>query len=233
MEIPPIDIGNEPVKDVVVETTTLLFYEDGKSNEKNYTPLPNGQNFKGYTFISSRVKPEVGYTVPDEIHVVKKDGTDDEYVIPQDLLIGIYGKNFTVYRYVYNEQTRASFPIVSFGDIELNKNKKDSIQLYVMDDNGNIMDGTPGNETGSKILAVIPAETVVPKEYIDTNVPVIVTNPVRNSSSPGLSSEDSVMVRFTLVKEDKIPVIESVTPDVVTVDGGETVTIKGSNFYKM
>ncbi|NLZ54115.1 MAG: cell surface receptor IPT/TIG domain-containing protein, partial [Thermoanaerobacteraceae bacterium] len=232
VRINPDTEGSNPVKDVAVETTTTIIVKDDPSNERTYTFTERAELPKGYTFISSRVKPEVGRTVPDEIHVVKKDGTDDEYIIPQDLMIGIYGKNFTVYRYVYNEQTRASYPIVSFGDVELNKNKKDSIQLYVMDDSGNIMDGTPGSETGSKILAVIPAETVVPKEYIDTNVPVVVTNPVRNSSSPGLSSEDSVMVRFTLIKDDKIPVIESVTPDVVTVDGGETVIIKGSNFLQ-
>ena len=38
------------------------------------------------------------------------------------------------------------------------------------------------------------------------------------------------MVKFTLAKEGKIPVISSVTPNVVTVDGGETVTVSGSNF---
>ena len=32
------------------------------------------------------------------------------------------------------------------------------------------------------------------------------------------------MVKFLPIREDKVPVIESITPDVVTVDGGETVT---------
>ncbi len=220
--------GSNPIKDVVVETTTKIVTKDGKE----YTFTERAELPKGYTFIPSRIKPEVQSIVPDEIHVVKKDGDNDTYTISQNLMVGVYGKNFSVYKYVYNEETRASYPIVRFGDVTINKNENDNIQLYVMDDKGNIMDGTPGSETGTKILAVIPADTVVPKEYIDTNVPVVVTNPVRNSSSPGLSSEDSVMVKFILIKEDKVPVIESVTPDVVTVDGGETVTIKGSNFLQ-
>lgn len=235
VRINPDTEGSNPVKDVVVETNTTIstnvITEDGTSNEKTYTFTERAELPNGYTFISSRVKPEVQSIVPDEIHVVES-GQTDEYIIPQDLMIGINGKNFTIYKHVYNEETRVSYPIVSFGDVTINKNEKDSFQLYVMDDSGNIMDGTPGSETGTKILTVIPAGTKVPKEYVDTNVPVVVTNPVRNSSSPGLSSEESVMVRFTLVKEDKIPVIESVTPNVVTVDGGETVTIRGSNFLQ-
>ena len=46
---------------------------------------------------------------------------------------------------------------------------------------------------------------------------------MRNSPDLGLSSEEPVMVRFLVVKEDKAPVIESITPDVVTVQGGEDV----------
>ena len=40
------------------------------------------------------------------------------------------------------------------------------------------------------------------------------------------------MVKFMVVKDDKVPVIESITPDVVTVDGGETVTIKEVTFTR-
>ena len=75
-------------------------------------------------------------------------------------MIGVYGKNFTVYKYVYNEETRTSYPTVSFGDVAIDKNQNDKIELYVMDDKGNIMDGTPGSEIGTKILAVIPAGRV-------------------------------------------------------------------------
>ena len=225
VEIPPIDIGNEPVKDVVVEMETEI-----KTENNTYVFTERAELPKGYTFIPSRIKPEVQSVVPEEIHVVRKDGTYDEYIIPQDLMIGIYGKNFAVTRFIYNEETRVSYPIIRFGNVEINKNQQPDIELYVMDDSGNIIDGTPGNELGSKILVIIPEGTKIPKEYVDTNVSVVVTNPVRNSLSPGLPSEEQVMVKFTLAKEGKIPVISSVTPNVVTVDGGETVTISGSNF---
>ncbi|WP_213974711.1 IPT/TIG domain-containing protein [Tepidanaerobacter acetatoxydans] len=229
IKINPDTDESNPVKDVVVETATKIVTVT-ENNKKEYTFTERAELSKGYTFIPSRIKPEVQSIVPDEIHVIKK--SDDTYTIPQDLMIGIYGKNFTIYKYTADSTIKATYPIVSFGDVRINKNEDDNIQLYVMDDKGNIMDGSPGQETGNKILAVIPKGTPVPKEYVDTNVSVVVTNPVRNSQSPGLSSEDSVMVKFTLAKDDKTPVIESVTPDVVTVDGGETVTIKGSNFLQ-
>ncbi|MGB4147870.1 MAG: cell surface receptor IPT/TIG domain-containing protein, partial [Tepidanaerobacteraceae bacterium] len=127
VEIPPIDIGNEPVKDVVVETTTTIITEDGKSNEKTYTFTERAELPKGYTFIPSRIKPEVQSVVPEEIHVVRKDGPYDEYIIPQDLMIGIYGKNFAVTRFIYNEETRVSYPIIRFGNVEINKNQQPDI----------------------------------------------------------------------------------------------------------
>ncbi|MGB4470294.1 MAG: IPT/TIG domain-containing protein, partial [Tepidanaerobacteraceae bacterium] len=189
---------------------------------------------EGYTYIPRSIKPEVQKVVPDEIHVVKTGSNGDEhYILPQDLMIAIYGRNFTVSRYTVEGETRVSYPIVKFGDVEINKNKNSAIELFVMDDNGNIMDGTPGSESGNRILAIIPGGSEgieIPKEYIDTNVSVVVTNPIRNSAEPGLSSEEVVMVKFIEVKEDKVPVIASVTPNVVTVDGGETVTVSGSNF---
>ena len=38
------------------------------------------------------------------------------------------------------------------------------------------------------------------------------------------------MVKFIQENKEKVPVISNVTPNVVTVDGGETVTVSGSNF---
>ncbi|GAQ25736.1 IPT/TIG domain-containing protein [Tepidanaerobacter syntrophicus] len=218
---------SNPVKDVVVETTTRIVIG---SNEKEYLFTERAELPKGYTFIPSRIKPEANSIVPGEIHVTKKN--DGTYVIPQDLMIGIYGKNFAIYKYTVDGAIKAVYPIISFGDVKINKNENSNIQLYVMDDAGNIMDGSTGQEAGTRILLTIPKDTKIPEEYVNTNVPVVVTNPVRNSDVPGLSSESSLMVKFILSKDDKTPVIESVVPDVVTVSGGETVTIKGSNFLQ-
>lgn len=218
------ELGQSPVRDVVVETETIL--KDG--DKPLYTFTERAEKPKGYTFISSRVQPEVQDIIPKEIYVEKKD---NEYIVPRDLMIGIYGKNFTVYEYVYGTNVGVSYPIVSFGeDKGFVLNKKNSAEFYVFDDKGEPLDGTSGNEVGSKILAVIKAGAKVPEGYLDRNVPVIVTNPMRNSLEPGLSSDTLVMVKFLEAKADKEPVIESVSPNVVTVDGGEEVIIRGSNF---
>ena len=114
----------------------------------------------------------------------------------------------------------------------INKNDNPAIELFVMDDSGNIMDGTPGNESGSRILAIIPGASDgirFPREYVDTNVAVVVTNPIRNSPGQGLSSEEIVMVKFTEVKEEKAAILQ-VSHRMCYRDGGETVTVSGSNF---
>lgn len=109
---------------------------------------------------------------------------------------------------------------------------KIKILSFILDENGYVLDGSSGSEIGSKILMIIPADTCVSESLLETNVSVIVTNPMKNSKEPGLSSDAETTVRFLIEKEDKIPIIESVIPDVVTVEGGETVTIKGSNFLQ-
>ncbi|NLZ54956.1 MAG: cell surface receptor IPT/TIG domain-containing protein, partial [Thermoanaerobacteraceae bacterium] len=53
VRINPNTEGSNPVKDVVVETTTTIITEDGKSNEKTYTFTERAELPKGYTFISS------------------------------------------------------------------------------------------------------------------------------------------------------------------------------------
>ena len=184
---------SNPVKDVVVETTTTITVitntvitkdEDDETVKKTYTFTELAELPKGYTYIPSSIKPEIQRVVPDEIHVVKEDETNN-YVIPQDLMIGIYGRNFTVSRYEYNGETRVSYPIIKFGnDVEINKNKDADIELYVMDDSGNIMDGTLAmNQAPKSCRSSGGSQGIkIPTDYVDTNVSVVVTNPIRNSA---------------------------------------------------
>lgn len=222
-----IDDGNY-VRDVVVETETTLKYDTGQFVFTERAELP-----QAYTFIPSTLKPEVSSVVPEEIFLEKDQ--DGSYRIGQDLLIAISGKNFLINK--YNDEVEGfvtRYPIIQFSNaankVVLDKNTDPDLRVYVEDSSGNILDGTAGNEIGTRIVAVIPKGTEVPEAFANTAIPAIVTNPIRNSSKPGLSSDDSVTVKFLLPNENKIPVIESVNPDVVTVDGGETITIKGSNF---
>ncbi|MDI3480616.1 MAG: hypothetical protein PWQ97_271 [Tepidanaerobacteraceae bacterium] len=227
--VSPITIDNgDYVRDVVVETETTLKYDTGQ-----FVFTERAELSKAYTFIPSTVKPEVQSVTPDEIFV-KKDASG-KYVVGQDLLIAVTGKNFLIHR--YNDESEGfvtRYPIIQFSNaankVVLDKNTNPDLRVYVEDSSGNVLDGSTGNEIGTRIVAVIPAGTEVPEAFVGTAIPVIITNPIRNSSQPGLSSDASVSVKFLLPSENKIPVIESVSPDVVTVDGGETVTVKGSNF---
>ncbi|MCR4430385.1 MAG: IPT/TIG domain-containing protein [Tepidanaerobacteraceae bacterium] len=222
-----IDDGNY-VRDVVVETETTLKYDTGQ-----FVFTERAQTSKAYTFIPSTVKPEVQSATPSEIYVRKNAG--GKYVLGQDLLIAVTGKNILIHR--YNDEIQGfvtRYPTIQFSNaankVVLDKNSDPNLTVYVEDSNGNILDGSTGNELGTRIVAVIPEGTEVPEAFIGTAIPVIITNPIRNSSQMGLSSDATATVKFLLPSENKIPVIESVSPDVVTVDGGETVTVKGTNF---
>lgn len=124
VNIPPIDIGDAPVKDVVVVTETRVVTEN---NTYNFTE--RAELLWGYTFIPSKVKPEVQSIVPNEIHVIKDE---DSYKIPQELMVALYGKNLTVYKY----QGETVYPIVSFGNYKdpnslvLNKNENKNLEFY-------------------------------------------------------------------------------------------------------
>ena len=222
-----IDDGNY-IRDVVVETETTLKYDTGQFVFTERAELP-----QAYTFIPSTVKPEVISMIPFEIFIEK--GQDGKYRIGQDLLIAISGKDFLIHK--YNDEIEGfvtRYPIIQFSNaaskVVLDKNSNPNLRVYVEDSGGNILDGTAGNEIGTRIVAVIPAGTEVPEAFIGTAIPVIITNPIRNSSKPGLSSDASVTVKFLLPNESKMPVVESVIPDAVTVEGGENVTVRGSNF---
>ena len=74
-----------------------------------------------------------------------------------------------LYRYVDADEIKTSYPIINLGNVEINKNEDENIELYVMDDYGNILDGKSGSETGSRILAVISAMHKVSKDDIGFN----------------------------------------------------------------
>ncbi|MCL6561181.1 MAG: IPT/TIG domain-containing protein, partial [Firmicutes bacterium] len=186
-----------------------------------------------YTFIPSTLKPEVRSVTPGEIYVEKQASGD--YAVKQDVLIAVEGKNILIHR--YNDENLGfvtRYPTLQFSNaankVVLDKNENPNLTFYVEDSGGNTLDGSTGSELGTRIVAVIPAGTTIPETFIGASIPVIITNPIRNSLQMGLSSDSTVTVKFLLPVDGKVPVIESVSPDVVTVDGGETVTVSGSNF---
>lgn len=225
------DAEENPKKDVVIEITTMLTTDEGRTIEIK----ERAQHKDKYTFIPSKVTPAITNVTPDKVQVV---GTAPNFEVPEDRMIAIHGSNFMIHRYIKEDGAEViRYPVVEFGnEIGLNKNAKTSpgepksnpsIQLKVLGADGRELDGTEGNEIGTKILVTIPAESTVRNLG---KMFVRVTNPMRNSETSGLSDERTDFIEFVNPDISKNPIIENVSPDVVSIDGGDEIIVTGTNF---
>ena len=101
------------------------------------------------------------------------------------------------------------------------------LDLKVVDANGNIVAGTTNNDVGTRIIARIPRNVQIDVADFKN---VLVVNPTRNSSDPGKKVMTVEGIKF--VDTNDIPIIESVVPNVVTVEGNEEIVITGNNFQE-
>lgn len=103
-------------------------------------------------------------------------------------------------------------------------------QITVLDAKGNVVNGTTGNELGSKILIRMPRESYITlAAAADEGLKrVQVVNPTRKSNIFGGVTVTDEILKF--VRTTDIPIIQRVVPSVVTVEGKEEITIYGSNF---
>lgn len=224
------DADVNPTKDVVIEMETVILDSSNKIVQTitDRAVLPNG-----YTYIPSKIEPVVESIVPEKIQVKEIDegkySTGDKRI-----MIAIYGKNFMIHKYTDasgNDIVR--YPIVELGpELRLNPNVGDAdyipgLEMKVLNSLGLELDGSTGNEIGTKILFYLPTNSIV-KNIGKTYVRVI--NPIRNSKEPGLYSTKYDAVEFVTVDENKEPIITGVNPDTVAVEGGVEVKITGNNF---
>ena len=98
------------------------------------------------------------------------------------------------------------------------------LDMTVLDDDNNVVDGTSNNQLGTKIIIVAPNLSLIADGGIKH---VQITNPTRKSADYGKSSIKSDFIEF--IKTSDIPVIESVRPNIITVEGNEEIVITGSN----
>lgn len=220
------DAETSPVKDVVIESITTLTLQSGEK----VVIKERAELKKGYTYKASKLTPKVNSVTPDKIQVTKI--TDGDYKIDENRLIAIDGENFLIHKYIKADGTESvRYPIVEIGnDIRLNKNNNGDksnpdLELKVFDKLGNELDGSVGNEVGSKILVYLPKDT---KITLPGKTFVKVINPIRNTETEGLSDRKLDAVEFVTSTDN--PIIGSVNPYIVTVNGGEDVAIIGSNF---
>ncbi|PAB55943.1 IPT/TIG domain-containing protein [Anaeromicrobium sediminis] len=221
---PVTDADTDPVKDVVIETETVIELQGFPNNIvlKDKAVLTNG-----FTFIASKIEPDIEEVVPNKIQVVE-DGSKYKISNDEDRLIAIYGENFFIHRYTEGTEEKIRYPIVEFGNsIRLDKNTDSNIELRVFDAQGNELDGSEGNELGTKILVKVPKDSSV--ENIGKTWTKVI-NPVRNSTEEGLYEQETDSIEFVLVSDNDTPTIEEVNPNIVSIEGGMDIEIIGSQF---
>ncbi len=86
------DVLADPIKDVLVETETILTATDGKV----YTFKQSDTMLNAFTFIPSTLTPVIDSIVPDMIQVVTTTGS--KYKLKQDTYLVIKGSKFNVYK---------------------------------------------------------------------------------------------------------------------------------------
>lgn len=207
-------------KKVMVEVTTIFHKSDGGTIE-----IIEIADEATFTYIAGQIAPEITSAVPELIGV-KASGVN--YETPEDRLIAIHGKNLMIHKYTNNDgEEILVYPEIRLGNIVLDKNKNPALDIKVLDKNGKVLDGTRGNELGTKILITLPRGTVV-RELGKKDVRV--TNPTRNSQVYGLFDNKENMIEFVSPSENLDPAIYTVEPYTSPLAGGENIVITGSNF---
>lgn len=211
-----------PKKDVVIRTTTTFTKSDG--TEIVY--IERAEKKGGFEYIPSRVQPEILEITPSKIQVIRDAGTS--FIVPAGRQIAIHGKNFMIHKYIdENGKEVVRYPKIEIGTITIDKNQNPEYDVKVLDDRGNILDGTENKEFGTKILFTMPNDKTISRIG---QADVRVTNPMRNSNNDGFSHIQRNFAEFVTTEEHDNPVIEEVRPNTSPVEGGEKVTIVGSNF---
>lgn len=209
----------EPVIDEVVPDTIQVVSSGGKYQLKEETLLV----IKGSDFLVDRIVEDDGTVITRQPTVLlKKDKSDLSFnhfqlgFFPSDSDSGVNG----LIKYRYDEVVGPTeISDVGGTPIELN--------LVVLDDEGNIVDGTVNNDIGTKIVIRIPNVSDLPPIEDVGIKQVQVINPKRGSSELGGFKMFIDKLEFVVTSDN--PVIESVEPHVVTVGGGEEVILIGSN----
>jgi len=115
----------------------------------------------------------------------------------------------------------------SFNVLTDSTGKAVPLDMVVLDDDGEVVDGTSNNQIGTKIVIIVPDETLI-KDIGFKHLQI--TNPMRDSEAFGKTTIISDFVEF--IKTSDNPVIESVIPNIITVEGNEEIVITGSNIQQ-
>ncbi|MEN6460756.1 MAG: IPT/TIG domain-containing protein, partial [Syntrophomonas sp.] len=194
---------------------------------------PSGKPYD-FTYLPSSEKPQVTQVIPGIIPIEQQN---NQYFINSsinELQIAIKGSNFLVTRYPdASGEEQINYPKVSIGGVVINNNVNPGTDYQPLSFEvlkGNVVvDGTGSNQIGDTILIRVAAGTAGINISDKNNRSVVITNPIRNSANFSVSYPFPEMVVFELINENDYPIISSVTPNLVAVQGGTNVLVSGSN----
>jgi len=236
------DAAIDPFKDVILEFDTLIV-----AGGQTFTFSQSVIVRDGFEFVPSSIEPIITSITPDKVHITQALNPKE------NTLLSIAGNNFLVNKYTDSSGIiRTNYPVVllqvtdTLGAdsfiVKFNKNDttgtpqgtiydKDGIvvgvgvDLVVLNAQNQIVDGSVGNEIGTRIVLYLPKEVdfaVGGKKNLQ------VINPKRGSNDLGIGRV--VLDFIDLVQATDTPVIESVVPNIVTADSRADIVITGSNF---
>lgn len=239
---PSLTLYDELRRENVIITTVTTFEENVASVPYRFEER---EEFDGFTFIPSRITPNIEEINPSKLMVEEKSVIDGTYKLSKDVYIAIKGTEFLIHTYKdENNIQHTRYPVINIEDeLILNKNdntvtdydgvSNEEVELMVLNDSGRVLDGSIGNEIGTKIIVKIPKGKVLPESIVSTDfvikdIKLRVTNPIRNTQD--MEPWDEATINFMQVDEDNAPKINTVDPYIVTIDGEEEIKVIGSNF---
>lgn len=252
------DVLTDPKKDVLIETETTLTATDGSG--KVYVFKQSATLKDSFTFIPSTLTPVIDKVTPDKIQIVTTVGSthklkQDTLLVIKGSKFNVYKKVNAdgsvelkkpsvfvkgVGNISENQYQIALLPNDSGGVIKTKVADADAVvttvrdalnniiklDMTVLNDKNEVVDGTVGNDVGTKIVVKLPDEITMKIANVKKNIQI---------SNPRLGSEDygNAVVKYDAIEfltTSDYPIIETVAPNVVSVDGGVEVLVRGTNF---
>lgn len=224
-----LTIDEAQIEDVIIRVNTII------TGEFDATMVQEVVVNNGFIYYPATEKPNVDEVIPNIIPV---ENIGNEYYIHSSierLLLTIKGDNFLVTRYVEDGEEKVNYPKITLGGTVINPNEDSTsdeyepIKFQVFKDN-KLVDGTIDNEIGNTIVMEIETGENGFKIANKESRVLSIQNPYRQSNSHAIEIQFTDLVNFVEIDINDFPVIDSVRPSIVSMDGGEKVTITGSNF---
>jgi hypothetical protein len=239
------DAAVDPFKDVIIEIETTIVDQ----NNITFVFSQAVTIADGFEFIPSSLLPEVTKVIPDKINITSANKLKEntQFAIYGDSFLvnkftdptGVVHVNYPVvlfqitntigdtvgnYLLKFDKNDTSGYIRDKDGNPYMISGVPMKAQMIILNSKNEEVDGTVGNEVGTKILMTIP--NIVDMLPGKKNIQII--NPKRESDDLGEALVVLDIVDF--VNASDVPVIESVVPNIVTSDSKEEVIITGSNF---